>query len=191
MHTSASIPPHVPVPCQIYYLRAKLFITHPSPPQTAVHLQKLTNGSKSQTHHQTNTMWQGKREICSPYRLTRVQNTTPSPPLPCFCSLQKWAVKDQQYSLLREEDKGSCMQIFWVGRWGMEGAKQAQCQRSHLWDLGMSWEIKEGSFLSSLQPSLLSCVANLPCFTLQPAKPCQASLQRFSSQKHQVPQLLS
>lgn len=37
------------------------------------------------------------------------------PPPPCFCSLQKWAVKDQQYCFLWEEGKGSQMQIFLCG----------------------------------------------------------------------------
>lgn len=60
------------------------------------------------------TIWQGKKGIWSPYTLIRAQNTPPTH-TPCFCSLQKWAVKDQQYCFLWEEGKGSQMQIFLCG----------------------------------------------------------------------------
>lgn len=89
-----------------------------TPPKTAVHLQKLTNGSKSYLHitrqipHHLAGQ-EGNMQSLHAHRGTE-HNSLPTH-TPCFCSLQKWAVKDHQYSFLRQEGKGSWMQIF-LGR---------------------------------------------------------------------------
>lgn len=111
-----------------------------TPPKIAVHLQKLSSGSKSHPHitrqipHHLAGQ-EGNMESLHTHKGTEYNILTHTP---CFCSLQKRAVKNQQYCFLWEEGKGSWMQIF-LG--GGEGARQAQGQRSHLWDLGMCWEI--------------------------------------------------